>query len=352
MRSRSSARLGPLVGRLPARLPASLHAALPAGLLTALLLGCGATPPPAPTARPEPLRSIAPSRALASPQKPVKRLVVLHAAADPTEEDIQREIARGSLAVEVGSSGSSSGGAEIALPGVMCTTGPTERPADVPKHFLPAEIAAHGLTEDEARAIGETSKAIRIDCEISDPQMPVRGLPAMAEAAAEAIATLTQGTVHDPQTGRYYSQATWKASREETRAYAVDRNIRVLRDKNPDTGDYWLGTRGLIAFGRPDLEVFPVSEERVDAIAEQMQSIGDLTINESEVASGLVMSLGPIDVLFIDRQSYAETLPAGTIGKDHETPGPTLGRLALASPDAPQGDLAAHESFLRRLLLR
>lgn len=352
MRSRKSARLGPHADSLPAS--ASLLTALPASLLTALLLGCGATPPAGPTtAKPEPLRSIAPTTALASPQKPVKRLVVLHAAAaEPTEEDIQREIARGSLAVEVGSSGSSSGGAEIALPGVMCTTGPTERPTDVPKHFLPAEIAAHGLTEDDARAIGETTRAIAIDCEISDPQMPVRGLPAMAEAAAEAIATLTDGTVHDPQTGRYYSRANWKASREETRAYAVDRNIRVLRDKNPDTGDYWLGTRGLIAFGRPDLEVFPVSEERVDAIAEQMQSIGDLTINESEVASGLVMSLGPIDVLFIDRQSYADTLPAGTTGKEHKTPGPTLGRLALASPDAPQGDLAAHEGFLRRLLLR
>lgn len=316
----------------------------------ALIAGCGGAPPPAAAPPPAPaLRTVAPTPAKAAPKAPHKRLVVLHAGAMPEDEAIQREIARQSLAVEVGSSPA---GSEIALPGVECTVGPTERPGDIPKHFLPAEIGAHALSEDDAKAIGETTAAIGIACEISDDQMPVRGLPPMAEAAAEAIATLTNGYIHDPQTGRYYGKAGWQASRAETRAYAVERNIRVLREKNPDTGDYWLGTRGLIAFGRPDLEVFPVPEDKLDGIVAQLQSIGDLTISEPEVASGLVMSLGPIDVLLIDRALYADTLPAGTTGKDHAARGDSIDRLALADPEAPKGDLAAHDAFLRRLLVR
>ncbi|MCB9554209.1 MAG: hypothetical protein H6705_20460 [Myxococcales bacterium] len=318
--------------------------------VAALLAGCGSAPPPAAAPPPPPtLRTVAPTPAKAAPKAPQKRLVVLTTGAMPEDEAIQREIARQSLAVEVGSSPA---GTEIALPGVECTIAPTERPGDVPKHFLPAEIAAHALGEDEAKAIGETTAAIGITCEISDDQMPVRGLPPMAEAAAEAIATLTDGYIHDPQTGRYYGKAAWQASRAETRAYAVDRNIRVLREKNHDTGDFWLGTRGLIAFGRPELEVFPVPEDKLDGVITQLQAIGDLTINEPEVASGLVMSLGTIDVLLIDRALYADTLPAGTTGKAHAAPGEALGRLALADPEAPKGDLAAHDAFLRRLLVR
>lgn len=318
--------------------------------VTGLLIGCGSAPPPQDTAPPaEPMRTVAPSPAAANPPAPVKRLMVLFDGAVPSEEAVSREIARGSVAVDVGSSPE---GMEMSLPGVMCTAAPTGMPDTRPKHFLPADLAAHDLSEADAKAIGEVPQALLVECVVDDQEMPVRGLPPMAETAASALATLTGGFVHDPQTGRYYGKQAWAAGRAETKGYEVGRNIRVIRDKNPDTGDYWLGTRGLIAFGRPDLEAFPVSEANVDAISEQLQALGDLTISEPEVASGLVMSLGPVDVLFIDRGLYANTLPAGTTGKQHDAAGESLGRLAIADPEAPQGDLDAHRAFLRRLLVR
>lgn len=325
----------------------------PALALTALLafgLGaCGGAPPPPEAPPPPPLGALAGQPTALATAAPVKRYVVLFDGELPAEDAIEKNLSLGTYIAEVGSSPN---GIEVALPGVLCTIAPTERPDDVPKHFLPAQIKAHGLDEDEARALGETKSAAGVECTIEDPDLPVRGLPPNAEAAAEALATSAGGWIHDPQTGRYWPRAAWKASRDENKTFAVTRHVRVLRDQDPDSGLYWLGTRGLVAFGRPDLEAFPVTADRVEAVALQLQAIGDLLISEPRVSDGMVLSLGPVEALLMGRDRYAKTLPDGMIGVRRQTAGPSLARLALADPEAPQGDLEAHAAFLRRLTIR
>lgn len=320
-------------------------------LLTSLaLVACGGAPPPPSAPPPRPAYStLAQTPTPIDDPAPVKRYVILYAGELPGESTVEKNLSLGSYVAEVGSSPN---GMEVALPGVLCTIAPTDRPGDVPKHFLPADLKEHGLDEDEARALGEAGSAAGVECVIEDDELPVRAMPPYAEAAAEALAESTQGWIHDPQTGRYWPKAAWKASRAENKKFAVGRHVRVLKDKDPDSGLYWLGTRGLVAFGRPDLEAFPVTEARVDAVALQMQAIGDVLISEPALADGMTLSLGPVDALLLGRDRYAATLPAGTTGAAMTVDGESTARLALVDPAAAQGDLAAHAAFLRRLTVR
>ncbi len=328
----------------------STHPVAVALSASALLAACGGAPPPPPAPPPAaPYQALATTPTPIDDPAPVKRYVVLFDGEMPDEATIEKNLSLGNYVAEVGSSPN---GIEVALPGVLCTIDAAERPTDVPKHFLPADLKEHGLSEDEARALGETKKAAGIECVIEDTDLPMRGMPPYAEAAASSMAESTGGWIHDPQTGHYWAKATWKASREANKAFAVDRQIRVLRDKDPDTGLYWLGTRGLVAFGRPDLEAFPVSEERLDAVALQLQAMGDVLISEPELADGMTLSLGPVDALLINRDRFAGTLPAGTTGAGMKVEGPSTARLAVVDPAAPQGDLEAHAAFLRRLTVR
>lgn len=330
------------------RTPGPLAAlAAPAALA---LAACGGAPPPPPAPpRAAPYRALIPTPTAIATPAPVKRYVVLFDGDMPTEAALEKNLSLDNYVAEVGSS---SDGIEIALPGVLCTLADAERPGDVPKHFLPADLALHALDEDEARALGETGKAASVECIIEDTDLPMRGLAPYAEAAAESLAASTGGWIHDPQTGRYWPKAAWKQSRAENKAFAVDRQLRVLRDRDPDTGLWWLGTRGLVAYGRPDLEVFPATEDRVEALAVQLQAIGDGLLDEPEPQDGMVLSLGMVEALLIGRERFAGTLPAGTTGAAVKIGGPATARLALVDPAAPQGDLEAHAAFLRRLTVR
>lgn len=321
-----------------------------AALALPTLVACGGAPPPPPAPPPAaPYSALAKTPTPIDDPAPTKRYVVLFDGKLPTEDTIEKNLSLGNYVAEVGSSPN---GIEVALPGVLCTIDIAERPTDVPKHFLPADLRAHELGEDEARALGETKAAAGIECVIEDTELPVRALPPLAEATAESLAESTKGWIHDPQTGRYWPRAAWKSSRAENKTFAVGRHIRVLRDKDPDSGLYWLGTRGLVAFGRPDLEAFPVTEDRLEAVALQLQAIGDVLISEPELADGMSLSLGPVDVLMLGRDRFAATLPKGTSGAEVQTPGPATARLAVVDPAAPQGDLEAHAAFLRRLTIR
>lgn len=321
-----------------------------AALALPALTACGGPPPPPPAPPPAaPYSALATAPTAIETPAPTKRYVVLFDGDLPDEATLEKNLSLDSYVAEVGSSPD---GTEIALPGVLCTVAATKRPDDVPKHFLPADLKEHAIGEDEARALGETQGAAEVECVIEDTDLPVRGLPTYAEAAADALAESTGGWIHDAQTGRYWPKAAWKQSRAANKKFAVERHIRVLRDRDPDSGLYWLGTRGLVAFGRPDLEAFPVTEDRVDALAAQLRAIADGLIEEPEPKHGMVLSLGMVQALLIDRDRFAATLPKGTIGIDLKTAGPNTARLALVAPDAPQGDMAAHAAFLRRLTVR
>ena len=80
--------------------------------------------------------------------------------------------------------------------------------------------------------------------------------------------------------------------------------------------------------------------------------MGDVLISEPELADGMTLSLGPVDVLLIGRDRFAGTLKPGTSGAAMKVEGPATARLAIADPAAPQGDLKAHAAFLRRLTVR
>ncbi len=84
----------------------------------------------------------------------------------------------------------------------------------------------------------------------------------------------------------------------------------------------------------------------------QLRVMADLLIDEVDVGPGTVVSLGPVDALLMPRGMYAQTLPAGTSGRDRETPGPSTARLALVDPNASIGDLRQHQAFIRRLAVR
>lgn len=330
--------------------PLFVRCSLPLAALGLACAACGGRPPP-PEAPPPAaaVQALAP-KATPIPSRPASKLyVVLHPGEIPGEEALESAIATAGLVVEVGASAD---GVDVGLPGARCTIAAAARPADVPKHFLPAEIQAHGLPEEEAKALGGTDRSTAVSCIIEDPDLHARGLPPLAEVTADALADLTQGWIHDPQTGRYWPQAAWNQSRAANPRFAADRQIRVIVDRDPDSGLSWIGTRGMVAFGRPDIEVFPVRADRVEPMRAQFVAIADGLIDEGAVGSGTVLSLGPVEALLLDRGLWAGTLPPGTIGVDRETPGETLGRLVLVDPQAPQGDLEAYRKFLRRLTVR
>lgn len=314
------------------------------------LTACGGGPPPQETAAPAPrVQALAP-KVQPMPNRPTsKHYVVLYTGEMPTEDALEGAIATAGTVAEVGSARD---GIEIGLPGALCSVATTARPADVPKHFLPAEIKANGLAEEEAKALSATDQAVAVRCVIEDPDLQTRGLPPLAEVTTDALANLTGGWIHDAQTGRYWPKSAWNQSRAANRLFAADRQIRVIADRDPDSGLSWIGTRGMVAFGRPDIEVFPVREEQVEPLRGQLVAIADGLLDEESVGSGSVLSLGPVDALLVDRGRWAGTLPPGTVGVGRQTPGETLGRLVLADPKAPQGDLEAYRKFLRRLTVR
>ena len=316
-------------------------------LIALTFSGCGAAPPPKPPPPKPKLKTLVPVATPSPTSLPVVRYVILSNKGTPEVSDVENRIGKKGGVADVGETGT---GIEIALAGVVCEFDPMDRPSDVPKSILPADLLAQGLSDEEGKALDAASKSFQLVCK-GEEGLPARNLPPEAEMAASALAELMDGWIGDLSSGRYWPRADWRASRKANKRYENTRSIRVVSERFDD-GFYWIGTRGMKAFGRPDVELFPVSDARAEAMATQLRVLADLLIDEVDVGPGTVLSLGPVDALLMGRAVYAETLPSGTSGRDRETPGPSTARLAIVDPNAAIGDLGQHQAFIRRLAVR
>jgi hypothetical protein len=315
-------------------------------VIGAHLTACGAAPPPKPPPKIV-LRTLAPQVSPAPANLPFLRYAILANRGIPDVSDIENRLGRKGAVADVGETAR---GMEIALAGVVCELTSSPRPDDVPKSILPAELTEHELSDDEGKALAGAKSAFLLECK-ADEELPPRNLPPEGEVAAEALAELMDGWIGDQLTGRYWPRGKWRASRKANKRYESERSIRVITERYND-GNYWIGTRGMKAFGRPDLEIFPVPDGRMEAMYVQLRVLADLLIDETSVGSGTVISLGPVEALLLERDAYANTLPAGTSGRDRQTPGPSTARLALVDPKGEIGNLGQHLAFLRRLAVR
>ena len=266
----------------------------------ALLVACGSAPTPKASAPKAKNRALAPSLQPSTFAKPAKVYIVLGSKELPSESDLENVFARKSAMAEVGPG---QGGIEVSLEGVYCTVAKASRPVDVPKHILPSETMPHGLTPEEAKSLAETTHVVSVRC-IPDRELPLRGLPKYAEKVAEGIADVMDGWIHDTHTGRYWPKAAWAASRKAQSRYSTDRVIRVLRTRN-ENGEVLLATRGMLAFGKPDLVAFPLTIDQADAFVEHMRTMGDLLLDEGALGSGAVLSLGPVEALLVKSSVFA-----------------------------------------------
>jgi hypothetical protein len=169
----------------------------------------------------------------------------------------------------------------------------------------------------------------------------------VAESVADAVAKVVDGAIHDPQTGRYWPQAAWKAAREARRDFDVSRSVVVERGRGEGEGT-WLATRGMVAFGRPDLAFFPVRADDAEPAARKLLVIADSVIRGEPLGNGSRLDVGPTTTLLWTADAYAATLPAGA--PRPTAAAPTAGRVAIVDPAAKPGDVAAAEAFVGRLL--
>lgn len=313
-------------------------------LSTALIVACGGGPPPAPKAPPAQVAAL--GGAPAPVDVPAVKVIGVLFTGDglPDTEATENALARRTLVAEVVGTTRT---IEVGARGVVCDVDLVSPPADVPDPNYQPGVEAQGLSLDEAKALQGFANAAVATCRAEDaPRAP---LP-VAEAVAEVLAELLEGRIFDPQTGRHWPAAAWKTSRAANNRFAIDRGVRVLRHKGPD-GNVWLGTRGMVAFGRADLEAFPVPADIADEVEKQLRVLADLVIEEPK-GPGSTVSLGPVGGVLVPRDAYAATLPAGTAGVDVKTEGPAHARLVFVDGEAQQGDVAAQTRFFSRLSRR
>lgn len=310
----------------------------------ALLAGCGAEPPKAPPPPPE-------LGNLATKVQPIdlddvhKRLVVVSQKSGlPEPEVLEAEIAKANLVASVGDSPA---GIEVSAAGVLCVVADTEMP-ERPASNIQPELDAHGLSAAAGDRIDAATAAVEVVCRADETD--VKAVPPVAETVADALVEMLDGQLHDPQTGRWWPRDAWAKKRTANKRFDVSRSLRILSERGPD-GRYWLGTRGMVAFGRPDLELFPVAADQVEQAKAKLPVLADVIIAEKTVGSGSRLEFGPAKVMLLDREVYAKTLPEGTAGVKQVIPPPTAGSVALVDPAARSGDLEAHARFVRRLSL-
>jgi hypothetical protein len=316
--------------------------------LVGLLTACGGAPTPKASAPRVTNKALAPSLQAKRLAKPAKLYIVMGAKGLPDESVLENVFARKSAMAEVGPA--SGGGTEVSLEGVYCTLKKATRPTDVPKHILPNETEPHGLTSEEAQSLASSTHYVSVSC-LPDRELPLRGLPQYAEKIAEGIADVMDGWIHDTHTGRYWPKDAWARSRKAQNRYSTERVIRVLRTRNAQ-GEVLLATRGMLSFGKPDLIAFPLTAEQADAFTSHMRTMGDLLIDEDAQGSGMVLSMGAVDALLVDKSAYANSCPGGLPDLGQRGNGQTGQELSLVDPDGPQGVSSAQTRFFRRLMIR
>jgi len=277
-----------------------------------------------------------------------KRYVILGTKPLPDNEDVFiREFSLKSVDPEVGRANR---GYQVALPGVLCDVVPTERPADVPKHILPRETKPHTLTEEEAKLLEATQYFVEVKC-TPEPDLPPRALPEHAEVTAETIAKIMDGWIHDIHTGRYWPRDAWSALRSAKRRYDSRRLFRVFTLKGDD-GFYLIGTRGLASFGRPDLFLYPVAGDQVDAVMEPFMALVDTTLDETKLGSGYDIQLGELTVRLIPKGVYLNTINGTAPSLPQRGAGQSHRDFIVADPSLEQGNASEYGGFIRRFIVR
>ncbi len=309
------------------------------------LAGCGGAPPPAAPVGPATLAEMAPATpAILGDARPAKVLEVLSAAERvPDDDKVQAQLALASFTGEVRLV---DGGLDVEAPSVRCTVRKGPKPGDVPDARFAPDVERHGLASDDLQRLGAATGAAVIECRTEGDEMPAFTAVPVAESVADAVAKVVDGAIHDPQTGRYWPQAAWKAAREGRRDFDVARSVAVERGRGGERT--WLATRGLVAFGRPDLAFFPVRADDADGAAAKLLVIADSVIRGEPLGDGSRLDVGPTTTLLWAADAYGATLPAGA--PRPEAAQPTAGRVAIVDPGAKPGDVAAAEAFVGRLL--
>ena len=316
-------------------------------LIISVCFGCGAAPPPpAPVLRSK-LKTLAPQLVKDPFAKANKTYVILSNGELPDEDAVERLFAKKTTMAEVGSS---IRGIEVSLPGVLCAVDPTEKPKDAPRHFLPNEVKPHGLSDGEAKDMSKAKRAYLVKCE-PHGRLPPRGVPEQAEVAAEVVAELTDGWIHDTHTGRYWPRAEWRRLRAAASRYDTKRLIRILSAKD-EAGQWLVATRGLASFGKPDMVAYPVSDEQVDRFGTAMVAIADLLIEEKNVGAGYELSMGAVTARFLPLQAYLQSTGSTPPKLAERARGKVLREYAIADPNAEIGNGQQYRAFIRRLLVR
>ena len=311
------------------------------------LIACGGQPAPQPKAPAPTFDSLFSTPVpQAASSRPSKRFTILGNKSLPNEDKLETVFAKKTTMAEVGPSPK---GVEIALPGVLCTVEPTTKPTSIPRHFLPEDRAPHELTESEAKKIANTSTYHAVACELN-VDVPLRALPEQSEKTATVVAELADGWIHDRHTGRYWSREAWNKSRAASSRYEIRRLIDVIAVKT-EKGDWLLETRGMAAFGRPDMAFFPVTDEYVDGIKSTLLTLADLLLASPKLKSGDTMDIGSVAAGFVERTLYRSraypdlpTLPASR-GLTHQT-------LVVSGPKVQLGSVLGYKTFLRQLMVR
>lgn len=314
--------------------------------LFVVVCGCGGPPPPPTPTGPRTYAAMAPSEVTPLGElRPTKHLqVAFDGEALPATAAVEAALATASHIVSVGES---SAGMDVALSGSVCEVSVGPRLTNLPDPAIAPELDKHGLGEADGRALFGSRAVAHIKCRPA-PDSPAYAGASAAEIMALALIRATGGYLYDPHLDRFWPTEEWEGLAR--RGFSVARNVRVIREKGGD-GRFWLGTRGMSAVGRADLEVFPVAPDAVGGLEVKLLTIADAVVNDARVGAGSLLDLGSTKVLCLDRDAYAATWPKGTTGAAVRAPGDTSGRLALTDPKGRPGDRAAAERLARRLSL-
>ena len=116
---------------------------------------------------------------------------------------------------------------------------------------------------DLARAISASPGAIVLAGEVADATT----LQYLRDSLGIIAALLDHGgvAVYDPLTFRWWSASEWKEQFFERGDPDPRRHVMIYYSEEPD--GFWLHTRGLLVFGRPDLSIRGVSREAFDDAA-------------------------------------------------------------------------------------
>ena len=245
--------------------------------------------------------------------------------------------------------GPSPKGVEIALPGVLCTVEPTDKPAGVPRPFLPDERDPHGLSEPEAKRLSGAEHFYGVACELN-VDVPLRALPEQSEKTAEVVSELAEGWIHDLHTGRFWPKEQWDQSRNKSPRYEIKRLIRIISVKT-EGGQLLLETRGMASFGRADMAFYPVSNQYTAGISNTLFTLADLLIASPRLNSGSTIDIGSVTAGLVDRSVYLSRAHSD-MPQLAASDGLSLQTLVFSGPKVELGSTNAYRAFIRKIMVR